>query len=183
MENIVDQDDMGDRHLPDIRDLSDMGDIGDMSDMSELQGDGPLVTFPESDTPPPIGDKPLLSANAGVVGSSAANELKYSAARVTSASSTRVVADGYSALRSKANSARMRSLQHGDLQYAERSAAGASHRLLQAEGLTAEQNAAYLQVSFNHRYCIYAVTLNCIPTYVTRHFINDGVFITYNYYI
>lgn len=147
MENIVDQDDMGDRHLPDIRDLSEMSDMGDMSDMSELQGDGPLVTFPESDTPPPISDKPsLLSGSSAVVGSNAANEMKYSAARVTSASSTRVVADGYSASRSAANSARMRRLQHGDLQYAERSAAGASHRLLQAEGLTAEQNAAYLQV-------------------------------------
>ncbi|KOB74008.1 Sterile alpha and TIR motif-containing protein 1 [Operophtera brumata] len=146
MENIVDQDDMGDRHLPDIRDLSDMGDMGDISDMNELQGDGPLVTFPESDTPPPISDKPsLMSGSSAVVGSNAANELKYSAARVTSASSTRVVADGYSASRSAANSARMRRLQHGDLQYAERSAAGASHRLLQAEGLTAEQNAAYLQ--------------------------------------
>lgn len=139
---------MGDRHLPDIRDLSDMGDMGDMSDMSELQGDGPLVTFPESDTPPPISDKPsLLGGSSAVVGSNAANELKYSAARVTSASSTRVVADGYSASRSAANSARMRRLQHGDLQYAERSAAGASHRMLQAEGLTAEQNAAYLQAS------------------------------------
>lgn len=147
MENIVDQDDMGDRHLPDIRDLSEMNDMGDMSDMSELQGDGPLVTFPESDTPPPISDKPsLLSGSSAVVGSNSANELKYSAARVTSASSTRVVADGYTASRSAANSARMRRLQQGDLQYAERSAAGASHRLLQAEGLTAEQNAAYLQV-------------------------------------
>lgn len=143
----MDQDDMGDRHLPDIRDLSEMSDMGDMSDMSELQGDGPLVTFPESDTPPPINDKPsLLGGSSTVVGSNSANELKYSAARVTSASSTRVVADGYSASRSAANSARMRRLQHGDLQYAERSAAGASHRLLQAEGLTAEQNAAYLQV-------------------------------------
>lgn len=146
MENIVDQDDLGERHLPDIRDLSEMGDIGDMGDMGELQNDGPLVTFPESDTPPPVTEKPsLLAGNTVAVGSSAANELKYSAARVTSASSTRVVADGYSASRSAANSARMRRLQHGDLQYAERSAAGASHRMLQAEGLTAEQNAAYLQ--------------------------------------
>lgn len=147
MENIVDQDDLGERHLPDIRDLNDMGEYGDMSDMSDLQGDGPLVTFPESDTPPPISDKPsLLSGNSAIVGSSAANELKYSAARVSSASSTRVVADGYSASRSAANSARMRRLQHGDMQYAESSAAGASRRLLQAEGLTAEQNDAYHQV-------------------------------------
>lgn len=149
----MDQDDLGERHLPDIRDLNDMGEYGDISDMSELQGDGPLVTFPESDTPPPISDKPsLLSGNTAIVGSNAANELKYSAARVTSASSTRVVADGYSASRSAANSARMRRLQHGDMQYAESSAAGASHRMLQAEGLTAEQNAAYLQVSMR-LYC------------------------------
>lgn len=148
MENIVDQDELGERHLTDIRDLGEMSDIGDISDMSELQSDGPLVTFPESDTPPPVAEKPsLLSSNTVAVGSNAANELKYSAARMTSASSTRVVADGYSASRSAANSARMRRLQHGELQYAERSAAGASHRLLQAEGLTAEQNAAYLQVS------------------------------------
>lgn len=146
MENIVDQDDMKDRHIPDIRDLSDMGDIGDMSDMTDLAGDGPLVTFPESDTPPP--DKQcILASNSSAVGSNAANELKYSAARMTSASSTRVVTDGYSASKSEANSTRMRRLQHGDMQYAERSAAGASHRLLQAEGLTAEQNAAYHQVS------------------------------------
>ncbi|XP_049867413.1 NAD(+) hydrolase sarm1 isoform X2 [Pectinophora gossypiella] len=145
MENIVDQDDLGERHLPDIRDLSEMSDIGDMGDISELSGDGPLVTFPESDTPPPVSDKPLLSASAGSVGASAANELKYSAARMTSASQTRVVGEGYSATRSAANSSRMRSLKQGDLHYAERSAAGASHRLLQAEGLTAEQNAAYLQ--------------------------------------
>lgn len=152
MENIVDQDDMGERHLPDIRDLSEMGEMGDIGDMGELPGEGPLVTFPESDTPPPIIEKPLLSASAASVGSSSANELKYSAARMTSASSTRVVADGYSASRSAANSARMRSLKHGGLQYAEHSAAGASHRLLQAEGLTAEQNAAYLQVSGKKNY-------------------------------
>ncbi|XP_032513836.2 NAD(+) hydrolase sarm1 isoform X1 [Danaus plexippus] len=144
MENIVDQDDMKERHIPDIRDLSEMGDIGDMSDMTDLAGDGPLVTFPESDTPPP--DKQcLLAPNSSSVGTNAANELKYSAARMTSASSTRVVTDGYSASKSAANSTRMRRLQHGDMQYAEHSAAGASHRLLQAEGLTAEQNAAYHQ--------------------------------------
>lgn len=143
----MDQDDIKERHIPDIRDLSDMGDIGDMGDMGDLAGDGPLVTFPESDTPPP--DKQcILASNPGVVGSNSANELKYSAARMTSASSTRVVTDGYSASKSEANSTRMRRLQHGDMQYAERSAAGASHRLLQAEGLTAEQNAAYHQVNF-----------------------------------
>lgn len=146
MENIVDQDDLGDRNLPVIRDLSEMDDMGDMSDMGELSGEGPLVTFPESDTPPPITEKPsLLSGNTAVVGATAANELKYSAKRMTSASSTRVVADGYSASRSASNSTKMRRVQHGDLQYAERSAASASHRLLQAEGLTAEQNAASLQ--------------------------------------
>ncbi|XP_052757607.1 NAD(+) hydrolase sarm1 isoform X5 [Galleria mellonella] len=146
MENIVDQDELPDRHLPDIRDLSEMSDIGDMSDINELPADGPLVTFPESDTPPPISDKPsLLSASTASIGSNSTNELKYSTARVTSASSTRVVADGYSASRSAANSAKMRRLQHGNLQYAESSAAGASHRMLQAEGLTAEQKAAYLQ--------------------------------------
>lgn len=148
MENIVDQDDLGDRNLPVIRDLSDMDDMGDLSDMGELPNDGPLVTFPESDTPPPMNEKPsLLSGNTNrdIVGSNTANELKYSAARMTSASSTRVVADGYSASRSASNSSRMRRVQHGDLQYAERSAASASHRLLQAEGLTAEQNAASLQ--------------------------------------
>lgn len=145
MENIVDQDE---RHLPDIRDLDEMGDYTDMGDIGDIAGESPLVTFPESDTPPPVSDKScLLAGNNVSVGSSAANELKYSAARVTSASSTRVVADGYSASRSAANSARMRRLQHGDVQYAERSAASASHRLLQAEGLTAEQNDAYLQVS------------------------------------
>lgn len=150
MENIVDQDDLGDRNLPVIRDLSEMDDIGDISEMGELSSDGPLVTFPESDTPPPMTEKPsLLSGNTArdIVGSNTANELKYSAARMTSASSTRVVADGYSASRSASNSSRMRRVQHGDLQYAERSAASASHRLLQAEGLTAEQNAASLQVS------------------------------------
>ncbi|XP_022112691.2 NAD(+) hydrolase sarm1 isoform X3 [Pieris rapae] len=144
MENIVDQDDIKERHIPDIR---EMGDIGDMGDMTDLAGDGPLVTFPESDTPPP--DKPCLlapaSATIASLGTSAANELKYSAARSTSASSTRVITDGFSASKSAANSSRMRRLQHGDMQYAEHSATGASHRLLQAEGLTAEQNAAYLQ--------------------------------------
>nr|XP_021181341.2 NAD(+) hydrolase sarm1 isoform X3 [Helicoverpa armigera] len=146
MENIVDQDDLADRNLPVIRDLSEMDDMGDMSDMGELSSEGPLVTFPESDTPPPITEKPcLLSSNSAVVGSSTANELKYSAARMTSASSTRVVADGYSASRSASNSTKMRRVQHGDMQYAERSAANASHRLFQAEGLTAEQNAASLQ--------------------------------------
>ena len=155
MENIVDQDDLGDRNMPVIRDLSEMDDIGDMSDMGELSAEGPLVTFPESDTPPPITEKPsLLAGNSAVVGSSTANELKYSAARMTSASSTRVVADGYSASRSASNSTKMRRVQHGDVQYAERSAASATHRLLQAEGLTAEQNAASLQVSKNTELCV-----------------------------
>ncbi|XP_045542937.1 NAD(+) hydrolase sarm1 isoform X1 [Papilio machaon] len=148
MENIVDQDD---GHLADIRDLDEIGDYSDMGDIGDMGGDAPLVTFPESDTPPPVSDKACMLAGNNVPvavgggGNGAPNELKYSAARVTSASSTRVVADGYSASRSAANSARLRRLQHGDLQYAERSAAGASHRLLQAEGLTAEQNDAYLQ--------------------------------------
>lgn len=151
MENIVDQDDLGDRHLPSIGDLTEITDMSDMGDMSELSGDGPLVTFPESDTPPPITEKPsLLSASTSAIGASSANELKYSTARVTSASSTRVVADGYSASKSAANSANMRKLQHGDLQYAEHSAAGASRRILQAEGLTAEQKAAYHQVSIQY---------------------------------
>lgn len=150
MENIVDQDD---GHLADIRDLDEIGDYSDMGDIGDMGGDAPLVTFPESDTPPPVSDKACMLAGNNVPaavggGSGAPNEVKYSAARVTSASSTRVVADGYSASRSAANSARLRRLQHGDLQYAERSAAGASHRLLQAEGLTAEQNDAYLQVSY-----------------------------------
>lgn len=147
----MDQGDLGESSLPDIRDLSDMGDMGDMGDMCELSGDGPLVTFPESDTPPPVGEKPLLVANAASINASlnSANKLKYSAAQVSSASSTRVVTDGYSASNSKANSSRMQHLQHGDIQYAERSAAGASRKLLQAEGLAAEQNAAYHQVSSN----------------------------------
>ncbi|XP_063620717.1 NAD(+) hydrolase sarm1-like isoform X5 [Cydia splendana] len=150
MENIVDQGDIvSDNSLPDIRDLSDMGDITDMGNMCELSEDGPLVTFPESDTPPPVSENPLLPslANAASINASlnSANKLKYSAAQVSSASSTRVVTDGYSASNSKANSSRMQHLQHGDLQYAERSAAGASRKLLQAEGLAAEQNAAYLQ--------------------------------------
>ncbi|XP_013180543.1 PREDICTED: sterile alpha and TIR motif-containing protein 1 isoform X2 [Papilio xuthus] len=148
MENIVDQDD---GHLADIRDLDEIGDYSDMGDIGDMGGDAPLVTFPESDTPPPVSDKACMLAGnnvpvaVGGSGSGAPNELKYATSRVTSASSTRVVADGYSASRSAANSARLRRLQHGDLQYAERSAAGASHRLLQAEGLTAEQNDAYLQ--------------------------------------
>lgn len=148
----MDQEDMGERHLPDIRDLSEMSDIGDMSDMGELAGDGPVVTFPESDTPPPVSENPLLMGSSSTASVGSSGELKYSAARVTSASSTRVVSDGYSASRSAANSARVRRLHHGDVQYAERSAAAASHRLLQVDGLTAEQKAAYLQVS--HTFCL-----------------------------
>ncbi|CAG4910929.1 unnamed protein product [Colias eurytheme] len=71
------------------------------------------------------------------------NDLKYSAARTSSASSTSLVTDGFSASKSAANSSRSRRFQQGDMLYADQSAVGATQRLLQAESLTAEQNAAY----------------------------------------
>ncbi|CAH4037361.1 unnamed protein product [Pieris brassicae] len=73
------------------------------------------------------------------------NDLKYSAARTTSASSTSLVTDGFSASKSAANSSRSRQMQHGDVLYSDQSAVGATKRLLQAESLTAEQNSAYQQ--------------------------------------
>ncbi|CAK1545328.1 unnamed protein product [Leptosia nina] len=82
-------------------------------------------------------NKPYLN------GSSVSGDIKYSAAHTSSASSTNVVTDAFSASRSAANSSSSRQLQHGDTVYAENSAVGATKRLLQAESLTAEQNAAY----------------------------------------
>lgn len=79
------------------------------------------------------------------------SDLKYSAARTSSASSTSLVSDGFSASKSAANSSRSRQLQHGDVIYTDQSAVGATKRFLQAESLTAEQNVAYQQVSTNSK--------------------------------
>ncbi|XP_022112643.2 NAD(+) hydrolase sarm1 isoform X2 [Pieris rapae] len=73
------------------------------------------------------------------------NDLIYSAARTTSASSSSLITDGFSASKSAANSSRSRQMQHGDVLYSDQSAVGATKRLLQAESLTAEQNSAYQQ--------------------------------------
>lgn len=88
------------------------------------------------------------------------NDLQYSAARTSSASETSLVTDGFSASKSAANSMRSRRFQHGDIKYADQSAVGATQRLLQAENITAEQNAAYQRVSV---LCDIALFLTAIP--------------------
>nr|CAD7201803.1 unnamed protein product [Timema douglasi] len=147
-------------------DREDTGGGGDASDAQDISE--PLVTFPDPDTPPPVtGAVSLVSPNLvtsmgtnGVAVSSAASiatasssssssseTVKYEQKRVTSASKTKVVTDGFSSEQATANSSEMKMVQAGEMSYQEQSAAAAMRARLEVDGVSAEKSVAMKQKS------------------------------------
>ncbi|XP_043282971.1 NAD(+) hydrolase sarm1 [Venturia canescens] len=147
MENLVDRDGSG----PEENDLSE-----------------PLVTFPDPDTPPPVTGTVTLSGSPSQLSSlnslnnlhnmsptinmsnmpnmsslpAGPETMKFEQKKVTSASKTKVVTDGFSAEKATANSAEMRALQAGDVSYKEQSAATAARARVEMDGVSAEKSVA-----------------------------------------
>lgn len=65
---------------------------------------------------------------------------------MTSASKTKVITDGYSSEQATSNSAQMKQLQAGDLQYKEASTTAAARNRLEMDGISKEENAAVIKV-------------------------------------
>lgn len=125
----------------------------------------PLVTFPDPDTPspPPVtGTVCLTSPNLVVsnmspgvghntvstsTAASSSETVKFEQKRVTSASKTKVVTDGFSSEQAMANSTEMKRVRAGEMSYQEQSAAAAVRARLEMEGMSAEKSMAVKQVS------------------------------------
>ncbi|XP_011251649.1 sterile alpha and TIR motif-containing protein 1 isoform X2 [Camponotus floridanus] len=127
----------------------------------------PLVTFPDPDTPPPVSDAVTLTGGSpsqlsslnslnnlhhginqpinipNIANLPAGQEtMKFEQKKMTSASKTKVVTDGFSAEKATANSAEMRALQAGDVSYKEQSAATAARARVELDGVSAEKSVA-----------------------------------------
>ncbi|XP_046745275.1 NAD(+) hydrolase sarm1 isoform X2 [Diprion similis] len=68
--------------------------------------------------------------------------MKFEQKKMTSASKTKVVTDGFSAEKATANSAEMRALQAGDVSYKEQSAATVARARVELDGVSAEKSVA-----------------------------------------
>ncbi|KAK0096001.1 hypothetical protein PV326_006809 [Microctonus aethiopoides] len=147
MENLVDRD----------------GSVAAEDDLNE-----PLVTFPDPDTPPPANGAVALTVNSpsqlGTLNSlndlhnmnstinmstmpsiglaTGPETMKFEQKKMTSASKTKVVTDGFSAEKATANSAEMRAIQAGDVSYKEESAAAAARARVELDGVSAEKSIA-----------------------------------------
>jgi hypothetical protein len=125
----------------------------------------PLVTFPDPDTPspPPVTGAVCLTSPNLVVSSmppgvghnsvstssaaSSSETVKFEQKRVTSASKTKVVTDGFSSEQAMANSTEMKRVHTGEMSYQEQSAAAAVRARLEMDGMSAEKSMALKQVS------------------------------------
>lgn len=89
-----------------------------------------------------------LSASSGLSGSNKTiDTIKFEEKRSKSMATTKVVADGFSSEQATSNSAEMKRLQAGDIDYKEAKAASAVSNRLNMDGVKTEENAAVLQVS------------------------------------
>lgn len=79
----------------------------------------------------------------GIVG----DTVKFEETRTTSASNRKVITDGFSSEQATSNTSEMKHLQAGDVDYREETAAAAVRKKIEVDGVTAEQNAAAVQVS------------------------------------
>lgn len=125
------------------------GSVGCVSGGSSPDISEPLVTFPDPDTPPPVtGTVCLTNPSATSISTSATSSsetLKFEQKRVTSASKTKVVTDGFSAEQAMANSSEMKRVQTGEVSYQEQSAAAAMRAKLEIDGVSAEKSMALKQ--------------------------------------
>ena len=133
-------------------DREDGSVVGCVSGGSSPDITEPLVTFPDPDTPPPVtGTVCLTNPSATSIATSATSSsetLKFEQKRVTSASKTKVVTDGFSAEQATANSSEMKRVQTGEVSYQEQSAAAAMRAKLEIDGVSAEKSMALKQVGF-----------------------------------
>ncbi|XP_055688007.1 NAD(+) hydrolase sarm1 isoform X5 [Lutzomyia longipalpis] len=122
-----------------------------LENLVDSREDQPLVTFPDGDGP----DNDLQLDLSPAISSSVAGDLatttgavdtvKFEQKSMTSASKTKVVTDGYSTEQASSNSAEMKRLQAGDVDYQESKAASAMRNRVEVDGISAEQNAAMLK--------------------------------------
>jgi hypothetical protein len=87
------------------------------------------------------------SASIASTASSSSETVKFEQKRVTSASKTKVVTDGFSSQQATANSTEMKRLQTGEMSYQEQSTAAAVRARLEMDGVSAEKSMALKQVS------------------------------------
>ncbi|XP_020710386.1 NAD(+) hydrolase sarm1 [Athalia rosae] len=150
-----------------MENLVDRDGSGPEENLSE-----PLVTFPDPDTPPPVTgtvtltggspsqlnslnslnnlhnmSPPMSMSNMPTITSMSSipagpETMKFEQKKMTSASKTKVVTDGFSAEKATANSAEMRALQTGDVSYKEQSAATAARARVELDGVSAEKSVA-----------------------------------------
>lgn len=72
--------------------------------------------------------------------------MKFEQKRMTSASKTKVVTEGFSSEEATANAAQMQKLRAGDLSYHGTAAAGARTQRMTREDLNTERSSAFKQV-------------------------------------
>ncbi|XP_031338898.1 sterile alpha and TIR motif-containing protein 1 isoform X4 [Photinus pyralis] len=106
--------------------LENLVDVED-NDMTQ-----PLVSFPDSDTPPPSSELASPTSNLDTV--------KFEQKTVNNFKASKVVKDGFSAEKASANCAEVKRMQAGELSYQENSAAAASHARLEIDGVSAEKS-------------------------------------------
>jgi hypothetical protein len=141
-------------------DRDDGGGVGCVSGATSPE---PLVTFPDPDTPspPPVTGTVCLTSPNLVVSSmpsgvghnsvststaaSSSETVKFEQKRVTSASKTKVVTDGFSSEQAMANSTEMKRVHTGEMSYQEQSAAAAVRARLEMDGMSAEKSMALKQ--------------------------------------
>jgi hypothetical protein len=97
---------------------------------------------PTSIVPSDLTNGQCATAN-GIINS--ADTVKFEQKRTTSASKTKIQTNGFSSEQATANSAEVKKLQAGDLEYKEANAAAAMSKTVEADGIKAEEKAAMLQ--------------------------------------
>ncbi|XP_044015576.1 NAD(+) hydrolase sarm1 isoform X2 [Aphidius gifuensis] len=97
------------------------------------------LDFPKHSMKPTI-TMPQISSIGGLT--TGQETLKYEQKKMTSASKTKVVTDGFSAEKATANSAEMRALMTGDVSYKEQTAATAARARVEVDGVSAEKSVA-----------------------------------------
>ena len=125
--------------------------------MDTPEDDSPIVTFPDND------HEDLSIANIKTIknelvngsgsmqslnGNGTVSTVKFEEKRSKSESKTKVMTDGVTTEQQTSESERTKRLQAGDIDYKEGIKTSAVRNRLEMDGMTAEQNAAKIQVGF-----------------------------------
>lgn len=113
----------------------------------------PLVTFPDDSTPTDEREVCLASPqvltttdlNSAKAYLNSIDTVKFEEKRMTSASQTKVIADGFSSERAINNSSETKRLQSNDIDYGEAIASSQSRNKIQLDRISAEENASVLK--------------------------------------